>query len=331
MEWFKTGYKQWSTMAVIIAVITSIPALGYGMADHQGHGTEIIATPKVRTSLSLDAGFRSDDLDWSIAGDADGNAPNILSELTWENIKSQQLRLTGTVDVQQRFVIRAAIGYGSIYEGQNQDSDYGGDNRTLEFSRSNNNSDDGRVWDVSIGIGPRLDFGLNFFSLVPMVGYSYHVQSLTMTDGYQTIPNTGAISGLDSSYETRWQGPWMGVKMTIDAMQPLWLFQDVAFHFSFEYHWADYEAEADWNLRPDFEHPKSFEHDADGFGLDYALGATFFLSDQFSFTLAYEFSEWQTEEGVDRVFFSDGTIGGTQLNRVRWTTRAWSLGVAYQF
>lgn len=88
MELFKTGYKQWSTMAVIIAIITSTPALGCAMADHQGHGTEIIATPTVRTSLSLDAGFRSDDLDWSIAGDADGNNPNILSELTWENIKS---------------------------------------------------------------------------------------------------------------------------------------------------------------------------------------------------------------------------------------------------
>ena len=38
------------------------------------------------TEFVFSAGYRKDELDWNIAGNINGNNPNILSELTWEDL-----------------------------------------------------------------------------------------------------------------------------------------------------------------------------------------------------------------------------------------------------
>lgn len=312
-------------------------AKGSNLPTTEDHGADIQTTATgIKARLAIDLGLRQDNLDWNIAGDRSGNNPNILSELTWENLESYQLGLSGHVDIGRRLRLKGAVAYATIYEGKNQDSDYAGDNRTLEFSRSNNSADDGQLWDLSVGIGPRFDFGLAYFRLIPMVGYSYHAQHLTITDGVQTIdasvePDLGPISGLDSTYETRWHGPWLGVAVEIDAMQPLWFFRDVRFDFYMEYHWADYYAEADWNLRTDFRHPLSFSHDADGTGMIYGLGTTLFMTRHLALSIRLDYVRWETDDGIDRVYFADGSEGTTRLNRVRWDAQMFSVGISYHF
>lgn len=349
--------KHFYSIVVSIIIIITTPALGDNISDpvpvNSNSDTPAAAdhlpvesSPSASASaserhsmiqgtVSLETGYRKDDLDWNIAGNINGNTPNILSELTWEDLESYQIRLTGAMDIQQQLIIKGSIAYGNIYNGKNQDSDYNGDNRTLEFSRSNNSSDDGSLWDLYFGIGPRFDFGLNYFNMVPMVGYSLHMQNLSITDGYQTIDTVdndpGPFAGLDSSYETVWQGPWLGIDLELNAMQPLWIFREARFHVSYEYHWATYYAEANWNLRSDFEHPKSFEHDASGYGIVYAMGATVFLSEQLSLALSYDYHQWETDKGSDIVYLTDGTTSITRLNRVRWNGSALYLGVAYYF
>jgi hypothetical protein len=39
-----------------------------------------------RTEVTLTGGWRQDDLRWNIAGNLQGTNPNILSELTWDNV-----------------------------------------------------------------------------------------------------------------------------------------------------------------------------------------------------------------------------------------------------
>jgi hypothetical protein len=343
---FKTGTKTLQLTVLILALTIPSLALGSGQPEKELPGLGPIAsstaadisdgpepapstppkpTPPLQTRLSLDLGFRSDDLDWNIAGDSNGNNPNILSELTWDDLKINQLRFSAQWEIVGRVYIETNASYGQIYEGENQDSDYLGDDRTLEFSRSNNNADDGHVWDLSFGIGPTFDFGLDYFTTTPLLGLSVHSQKLIMTDGYQTIPATGSFSGLDSSYETLWYGPWIGINLELKAGEPVWL------HFGFQYHWASYYAQADWNLRDDFEHPKSFEHETDGTGVVIELGATIFIKKWISVDLAFDYSKWETNEGTDRVFFADGRVGKTQLNRVRWSSRNVSAGVSFHF
>ena len=288
--------------------------------------------------LSLSAGLRSDNLDWNIASDTTGTStPNILSELTWDDLKIFQLalafesRFVRAANGQKVLFMRAKTSYGWIYDGNNQDSDYLGNDRTLEFSRSNNNADDGEVWDGSIGFGPRFTFGTSYLEMMPLIGYSYHAQRLTVTDGFQTLPPLGSFSGLDSSYDTEWYGPWAGLDFTLKAGQGLGVFENVVFFGSFEYHWADYYAEANWNLRDEFAHPKSFEHEADGHGYTVTMGARLFFNARWALTMAFGLSRWETDPGVDRVFYSDGGIAETRLNEVNWDSDTVSVGVACYF
>ena len=101
--------------------------------------------------------------------------------------------------------------------------------------------------------------------------------------------------------------------------------------FRFEYHWADYYGSANWNLRSDFQHPKSFEQVADGRGLVFNLGAGYKLTDNWALDVRFDFQDWKTDPGIDRVFFSSGAIVETRLNEVNWESKAFMLGSTYNF
>ena len=45
----------------------------------------------------------------------------------------------------------------------------------------------------------------------------------------------------------------------------------------------------------------------------------------------FDYQDWSTDEGTDRVFFADGTIAKTQLNEVNWSSYALSLGLSLRF
>ena len=332
----KRGLILIRTMAAAQAVLFLglLTAAGASSAMSPTSGEDASA---FETVFSLSTGLRTDDLNWNIASNRMGGTPNILSELTWDDLEIFQLaqtfesRFVKAGNGQKVLYMRAKLSYGWIYDGKNQDSDYLGDNRTLEFSRSNNSADGGQVWDGSIGFGPRFAFGTDYFELIPLIGYSYHEQRLTITDGVQTVPEAGPFPGLHSSYDTQWYGPWIGLDVTLGVGQRLGSFKNVVFFGSFEYHWADYYAQADWNLRDDFAHPKSFEHEANGRGYMVTMGARLYFNPRWALTLAYDLADWETDPGVDRVFFSDGGISETRLNEVNWESRTISLGISFWF
>ena len=275
--------------------------------------------------------YRIDDLNWNIAGQADGTSPNILSELTWDNLNIYEVNVGFSSFVKQSVYLRGYMSYGSIVSGENQDSDYNADDRQDEFSRSNNSADDGNTIDVSLGAGLMLPIIKDVITIMPLVGLSYHGQNLTISDGYQTIPATGAFPGLDSTYEAEWRGPWVGLEMQMD-LETGWRFMPRIVPFAgLEYHWATFDAKADWNLREDFDHPLSFEQEAQGNGVLIMLGIGAFLSDNWSLEFGYTQQEWTAEDGTDRVFFSDGTFAETRLNEVSWTSQAMGLAICYQF
>jgi len=55
------------------------------------------ATLPLETEFVFTGGYRSDDLDFNIAGDINGNNPNIISELTWEDLESYQVKFQGSL------------------------------------------------------------------------------------------------------------------------------------------------------------------------------------------------------------------------------------------
>ena len=126
-----------------------------------------------RFDFELYSGYRTDKFDWNIANDLTGSStPNILSELTCDDLDIFQFGIESSLRISNSHLpflglITGYINYGSIIAGGNQDSDYAGDNRTFEFSRSNNDSSDGDVWDVSLALGPEFVFYGQRLSLNP--------------------------------------------------------------------------------------------------------------------------------------------------------------------
>jgi hypothetical protein len=286
----------------------------------------------LETEFVITGGYRRDDLDWNIAGDINGNNPNILSELTWDDIESYQVKFQGSLVWPRIIALRGSANYGWIFNGDNQDSDYFGDNRTFEFSRSNNSTDDGDVWDASIAVGYPFRFGQTVIgTVIPLVGYSHHEQKLKITDGYQTIPPIGPFPGLDSSYDAQWEGPWIGIDLRFKARKIKTFAHRFETYFTYEYHWADYDAEANWNLRDDLAHPKSFKHDSDGNGYVIGAGFNFVLHQHWALNFNFDYQDWSTDDGTSKVFFADGTSAKTRLNEVNWTSYALSLGISLRF
>jgi len=296
--------------------------------------------------IRFDAGYRVDDFDWNIAGDRSGGNPDVLSELTWEDIEIYQLKVTGDYscgsgDSRPFLLAKGSFAYGWIFDGENRDSDYAGDNRTLEWSRSESSADDGNTLDASAGIGLRFSILEGKWTVSPLVGWSYHEQNLTISDGFQVLSNqaiadaffepgillspVGPIVGLDSTYDARWYGPWAGFDLSFSASESFSLTAGA------EYHWGWYEGEGVWNLRSDLAQDPSFEHEADARGVLISIAADYAIDPRWALRLDYEYGNWETERGTDRVFASTGEVGATRLNEVNWETSAIMLGIEYRF
>ena len=313
--------KRWLTVVLLTGILSTVCLIENSKAV------------EVEGDLELSTGYRVDDLDWNIAGNLNGTNPNIMSELAWTDLESPQLKLGGKGTINRVFYLRGSLNLGWVLSGDVQDSDYTGDNRTLEWSRSNNSAEDSTVLDATLAAGYPFKLASDKFRLIPLVGYSYSEQNLKITDGVQTVseptlapPNVeplplGPFAGLDSSYDTKWYGPWVGADLLLEASEKIMFFA------SFEYHWADYRAEAFWNLRAN----PNFEHKADGTGFLVRVGGDYRFAEPWSLGLELNFQDWSTDAGIDRVFISDGTIVETRLNEVNWESFAIMLRLTYRF
>lgn len=273
---------------------------------------------------SVSAGYRKDNFKWSIA---DGGI-NVASEVNWENTVIAELRATGKVNLGSNWLLRGIYTTGAVKSGSNQDSDYAGSDRTLEFSRSNNRTG-GSVRDVSIGFGRKFRLfdqtsggGLCF---VPLVGLSIHQQSLTMYDGQQTVPANGTIIGLNNSYDAQWKGAWLGLDGLVG------LNENISLSATVEYHRVDYSAEATWNLRTDFAQPVSFRHVAKGYGVLASAGVSYRISRNFLMSASFERQKWNTYMGYDQTNLSYGATVYYTLNPVNWDSTALFVGAVYRF
>ncbi len=285
----------------------------------------------INIEFYAEAGYRQDRVDWTIAN-SNGN-PNILSELIWDNLEIVVIEAGMSMQTQSNWVLDGRFAYGTVLDGKNQDSDYFGNNRTAEFSRSNNISDEGNTIDATLGFGYRATiipspahYQKPVLSFTPKIGASYHAQNLKILHGFQTIPAFGHFGGLDSSYDTSWYGPWAGFDTELSIVDRFSL------STSFEYHYAYFEATADWNLRSDLAHPKSFEHEAEGTGYIASIGSQFKLSRGLSLNLSVDYQKWNADKkGIDTVFLANGGLLETKLNEVNWESMGANIGLSYQF
>lgn len=292
-----------------------------------------------QTSFDLKAGVRRDHLDWNIASDVTGKeTPNVLSELTWDDVKLMEIEgrirhfePTDSKIFRGGVLLEGRMTGGVTLSGDNQDSDYDGDNRTQEFSRSNNDVGDGHAFGFAAAVGYRFNIAQryrptshSFLTVTPLLGYGWDTQTYKMTNGVQTIPALGAFDGLNSRYTTRWYGPFAGAEVNLEHNNHTLTLRG-------ECQKLTYSADADWNLRDDFMHDPSYKHEADGNGTKLGVAYSYALSKNYDVTLDYNYLKRGAKNGTDTVYFSDGSTGQTRLNEVNNDSQALRLGMTYRY
>lgn len=282
-----------------------------------------------KAAVYFRTGYRKGDLFFNIAGI--NRSPNIISELTWEDLEIITLDTGASFQLHQNWLLNLDLSYGRIFDGENQDSDYLGDNRTMEFSRSYADSDDGDVYDISISAAYRYPINQSL-ELQPELGLSYHAQNLTMTHGVQVVSAfghgtpLGPFGGLNSTYDSTWFGPWFGLSLLAETSDKLSL------NFGLEYHYAYYDSTADWNLRGDFAHPESFTNETKGYGLVGRIEGLYKYSPNLTLDFALNYQHWQSSEsGAITFFLADNTSAKQPFNEVEWRSYGFSLGLNYDF
>ena len=138
----------------------------------------------------------------------------------------------------------------------------------------------------------------------------------------------GDLSGLESTYEARWRGPWVGFDLVARDVRGLDL------RMIFEHHFVDFLGQGNWNLRNDLAHPKSFEQWNNGTAGEGILGrfdARYRVSTSWFATFMMQFQDWSAGKGVDRLFVANGGSTDATLNEVYWQSFATQFGATYIF
>ncbi|WP_442497260.1 hypothetical protein [Methylobacter sp. sgz302048] len=306
----------------------SLAANGPAVAENYPEPEHYDDSPEFQFDYYIEGGYRQDDLDYTIA--APSGSPDVLSELQWKDVESAMFETGIDVTYADHWHAEGKFAYGQVVDGHNQDSDYKQDNRQGEFSRSYSASDDGATIEVSGGLGYHLDIGGKRFAprlrLTPKVGYAFHTQQFNDTNGIQVIPALGHFGGLDSTYEATFFGPWGGLGTQ------LFLTDRLSLQGSVEYHWVDFEGTGNWNLREDFQHPKSFTDEAEGDGIVASAGGRYRINPAWTVSLSADYQKWKANnKGISKTYFSDGSTGETRFNGVNWDSYGFNLGMAYRF
>lgn len=286
----------------------------------------------------LGAGYRQDQFDWSISG-SDGT-PDVMSELSWKNLRMAEVSFGAKGELFCIGAYRINADYAWILSGSNRDSDYAGNNKTIEYSRSCNKASKGEAFDLKIGLGHTYKLFCDSFTITPLAGYAQMEQHLTMYDGFQEIDLIhgfhGHFEGLHSRYNTRWESPWVGVDFTFDPTECFSLFG------SFEMHFPFYKAKGHWNLRTDFI--GDFVHKGNGRGYWYTLGGKWRLFSGLTTGLIADASFFKVTKGHDTTKFAEVLIdqqgniigeevitGTTHIHAVHWDSYRIQAFVSYEF
>jgi hypothetical protein len=273
--------------------------------------------------IETDAGVQQDRVGWNIGV----GSPNVLSELGFRSTSIKgQVDLTYTTS-DRKWLAHGRIGYGGIVSGTVRDQDFSQSNRQGLFSSSVSDAGGHDVQSYFGEAGYRL-LDAPRGSLALLVGYRYDQQRFQIEDGRQEVPPGGAdLSRLNSSYTAKWTGATLGALVEL-PVSSLPLKVELTGHF-----WpsVSYRGTGRWNLRSDFSQTPSFQHDATGYGGDLGIRLRYQPTEHWDVSIGWAGTWLIAEDGTDKTFFSNGTTGTADLNRVDSRTNFYSFGIGYRW
>ncbi len=269
-------------------------------------------------SVDVTTGYERQGFRWSIAGNSAGENPNVYSELKWRGVSG----ISGGVELQwkvwRRWRLFANGSRVFTRSGVLGDTDYGLDNRHdvlyhEQFAVNGGYSEAGAV-----GAGYCL-LDRAGFRLVPFAGF-------TISKQYFPIVETGGpFTGLNSNY----LGKWLGLLVKVEGeWRPAKRWRVCG---EIVYNQVVYRGVADWNLIGDFNHPVSFRHRADGYGVEGKLRVGYAVGRRLELLLAGNYFDWETGRGIDILYLKTGAVQQTQLNEVVRDGVGVRAGVEWRF
>lgn len=272
-----------------------------------------------RLSVNASAGYSYENFSWSIAGNSKGQNPNVYSELSWKGQEGAIFALDLKYNIYKQFFIEGSFAQKSIAGGNVTDTDYGADNRTNPVFDVKLNTHNGNTSAGMLALGYRFNIS-SVFNTGLSAGYAINKQSLYLDDA-----DASAQQNLNSNYKADWRG-W------VIKLSPAVQFSDkITLCSSLAYHQAKYSAKANWNLIEEFEHPLSFRHNANGYGIETGLKVNYKLRSQLSFHIAGNYFTWHTGTGTDQLYLTSGQNPRTQLNEVKRNGYSIMAGLGLNF
>ena len=259
-------------------------------------------SPSDLLTLSASMGYQQENFNWSIAGNTDGQNPNIYSELKWRKLKAPVMQLGLNLKPWKNLVIKTVFDYGVITSGSVNDRDYLGDNRTRNVYDETFKSNEGSNRSAELLVGYTL-LSKKKVSLTPLLGYGLYRQELYLLG---SDPNTN--EKLRSTYKTFWNGLVIGIESVYK------IHQKVNIEPGIFYNQLTYKSEADWNLIERFKHPISFRQHANAFKVETHINIRYKINSHLSLLVFGRYSYWKTGIGVDRLYLNDGSVSDTQFN-----------------
>ncbi|SDC63056.1 Outer membrane protein beta-barrel domain-containing protein [Niabella drilacis] len=269
-----------------------------------------------RNEIRVAAGYGRSDLHWSIAGNIDGEDPDILSELVWSRLRGPLWNGGIRYYFKNRLGIELNAGYHSIQQGRVTDRDYAGDHRQDNYYNEQFNSG-GR--DVLIDAAVNYNIGiLADFQIRPFIGYTLKKQEALL------LGDEEKEKDLHSSYKTTWMGGRAG-------LNAIGVFNRFDIRMNCSGGLLNYKADALWNLIGNFAKTVSFRHRTHAYQVDgnIEMGYTFWK--KIRVMGYYQITHGDAWKGTDRAYYTDGSTIDTRLNWVTTTGTAFGAGLSYLF
>ena len=261
--------------------------------------------------------YTEEDFRWSIAGNLEGQNPDILSEIIWKDLRGPAMQIGVSWNAWNRLFVQARFSSAFIVSGTAADTDYQDDNRANPSFSADLKSNRGNTNENSAGLGYKIVSG-GRYQLNAVVGYGLNRQSLLLSDTYDDIE---ADQRLQSTYRTRWEGPFINIASGFYITK-------IRISHRLSYHQVNYTSSADWNLVEQFQHPVSFRHTARGYGLNTKLELQYKVTSVFSAYLSGDYNYWATGSGIDRLYLVNGDTPVTRFNGAIRRGIGYGVGVA---
>jgi hypothetical protein len=316
------------------------------------------------SSLEIGVGYRRDTLEFKTHVNCDNEYCDdsripfeLGSHVKWKDLNIWQIEAKGKYVTCDNIYLRANGDYGWITSGKRTESV--GDSFSVSdyyfaqsFSdssssgRSNSKKPKGHVYDLKFALGYQFKMCDDSFAIAPLIGYSWNGQHIKGRNkdnhdysDYDCFAYSDSSSGQKKNggkYDTRWNGPFVG--FDFDYRFGCGCEADWEVFGSYEFHWADFHASADWNRHRRFCHG-FHQHSRRAYGNVFDIGIKWDFCECWTLALKGEFQWWCADKGHDRTKFLDRSVCDvgqtcyfkTRLKHVKWQSAGVSFDVGMVF